>query len=668
MKQKAVLSLICLIFSIQYLYSAPITKGEAVKVSTNKLHYLKKTEFTVHSTEVIKFKNQTLFFVVNLSPQGFMVISGDNKLHPVYSYSFTCNFNNPSDEMNNPLKDLLVTDMSNRLENNSKLTDQSKEKISQKWKYYLSENFDTKANTSFIQWPPEGTTSTEGWLGTNWHQSAPYNKYCPMDPVSGERSIAGCPSIALGMIIDYYMTLNETTFTDADDYYHNWGERQYTIDDDYVEQDFLSFPEINSYFTSINTKFDTGEIISDNEAAALAFACGVAATQVYSSGASGTFGVIQAFDAYQKFNFSNAELLYDDVTSTYETLAENMRNGMPAHLAITDPPPVTMGHNVVVDGWNTDNYFHVNFGWGGSYNNWYLIPEGLPYGLTALEGIILNIAEPPVNDGTEFYHFSFNEQSSDAVICSDNIDIEVEYGTDLTDLIPTFQLSLGAKALIDDTEIINGETLIDFSSNPINITVLADNETDSKIWTVNVTIADPNTETEILSFEFAEETSLVTIGSGTIDIEVESDADITSLIPILTLSDGAVAEVDGSEIESGITELDFTSGSKLFVIIAEDVTTTENWTLNVTQAISISEITDKFLIYPNPCKDILRIQGENINKIEIFNSQAKRLQTFDQVNNKFSVDLKIISSGSHLYIIKITDKEGNFYSKKIIID
>lgn len=56
------------------------------------------------------------------------------------------------------------------------------------------------------------------------------------------------------------------------------------------------------------------------------------------------------------------------------------------------------GHNLVVDGYNTDNYYHLNFGWGGSYDGWYLIPDEIPYGLTVIEGIIVDILQP--NTGT----------------------------------------------------------------------------------------------------------------------------------------------------------------------------------------------------------------------------------------------------------------------------
>ena len=50
-----------------------------------------------------------------------------------------------------------------------------------------------------------------------------------------------------------------------------------------------------------------------------------------------------------------------------------------------------MGHNVVIDGYNTNDYYHLNFGWGGSYNGWYLLPSQIPYGLTVVEGAIVDI-------------------------------------------------------------------------------------------------------------------------------------------------------------------------------------------------------------------------------------------------------------------------------------
>jgi hypothetical protein len=52
---------------------------------------------------------------------------------------------------------------------------------------------------------------------------------------------------------------------------------------------------------------------------------------------------------------------------------------------------------MVVDGYNTGGYYHINFGWGGSYDSWYLLPNELPLELTVIEGVIVDI----IHDNTD---------------------------------------------------------------------------------------------------------------------------------------------------------------------------------------------------------------------------------------------------------------------------
>jgi len=74
-------------------------------------------------------------------------------------------------------------------------------------------------------------------------------------------------------------------------------------------------------------------------------------------------------------------------------MADNIKIGLPVHLATVNET-WTSGHNVVCDGYNSDDYFRLNFGWGGSYDGWYSLPEGFPYSLTVFEGIVADINLP----------------------------------------------------------------------------------------------------------------------------------------------------------------------------------------------------------------------------------------------------------------------------------
>jgi hypothetical protein len=233
----------------------------------------------------------------------------------------------------------------------------------------------------------------EPLLTSHWTQDYPYNQLCPRDPMNGNAySYAGCPAIAMGQIINYLRTTQNTRFDDNDDYYHNYAGRNYKIDDDWEMLDFPSFPKLNVLLDSVDAAFQRGEELSDLLAAAVVFACGTACTQVYTSEGSGTFYVDQAFEAYQRFGFTDCVLFREPSDEMYATLISNLQAGYPAHLAVENPAG-TVGHNVVVDGYReSDGKFHINFGYGGTLDNWYDIPDpNFYYGMTKMEGIILNI-------------------------------------------------------------------------------------------------------------------------------------------------------------------------------------------------------------------------------------------------------------------------------------
>ncbi len=327
-----------------------------------------------------------LAYVFPLNPRGFVVVSGDDRLPPVLAYSYDSDWpegNTPG----NPLMDLIVADLENRLLHPDPGAERENRAL---WAFCA---WDEPIFPGVLeQWPPEGSTPTGGWLMENWHQGAPYNQYCPMDLIAGVRSVAGCPAVAMAAILNFQENTNGTRFDDSDDYYHNYHE-YYWIDDDWDAHDFPSWPELNGYMETIDALYLAQQPLSNPDKAALVYASGAACRQVYTASVSGTFGVDQAHDAYIRFGFQDCQLLDGSSDSLYQKLSQNMMEAMPAHLAVVDSGP-NYGHNLVIDGYNTDEYYHLNFGWNGSYNGWYQFPlSGMPYSMNIIEGIILDIGE-----------------------------------------------------------------------------------------------------------------------------------------------------------------------------------------------------------------------------------------------------------------------------------
>jgi len=365
-----------------------ITVDIATRVAAIKLQELnRKDSMITESIQIINEKGEPLFYVFELHPPGYIIVTGSYDLPPVIAYSFTSNFKGNSED--NPLFDLLYADVTLRLQYIYYVPAETLEARHLQWNSYTKGN--PVANGRFEQWPAEGTTPTGGWLLTNWNQNAPYNNFCPLDLANGgQRSVAGCPAVAMAQILNYHNTTMNVIFSDSDDYYHAYGGNNYWIDNNYLTYGFKSFPQLNTYLSTLQSHYESQIPLTNDDKAAITFACGVAATQVYGAAGSGTFGVSQAYEAYQRFNCTTISLLDEDDPDIYERMSSNMKDALPAHLAVVNEG-WTVGHNVVLDGYNTDNYFHVNFGWGGSYNGWYLIPEELPYDLTVIEGVIVDI-------------------------------------------------------------------------------------------------------------------------------------------------------------------------------------------------------------------------------------------------------------------------------------
>ena len=161
----------------------------------------------------------------------------------------------------------------------------------------------------------------EGLLTSHWTQDFPYNQLCPRDPLNNNAySYAGCPAIAMGQIINYLRTTQDTRFSDEDDYAHYYAGRNYIIDDDWESIKFPSFTKLNEWLDSVDATFQRDEELPDLLAAAVVFACGTALKQVYTSEGSGTFYVDQAFEAYQRFGFTDCVLFREPDSVMYATL------------------------------------------------------------------------------------------------------------------------------------------------------------------------------------------------------------------------------------------------------------------------------------------------------------------------------------------------------------
>ena len=366
---------------------------------------------TADLREICDADGTVLAYVTLLSPQGFVVTSADTNASPIVAYSLQSPFPSEADDRH-PLVRLLKEDI--RCRTKAAATGLSAtEQTGAQWEQYTVGV--AGEGDGFQQWPADGATTTGGWVETTWHQDAPFNDFCPFDPVDGARSYVGCVATAMAQLVHYHQQCNVTL--DEYDAYTTYSGID--IDGDSERYDFPSFEELNTYLADVRLKYSRQIDLNDVDIAALNFACGVSTYMDYSSEGSGASPYDLQDALVYMFGFDSAQMTGGLTNEYLPAMQENLANGLPVLLGMS-PADGMGGHVVVCDGYNTDGEYHLNFGWGAPYPDditeaWYCLPTGLPSYLSAVQEILLDIRPVPesvdVDPGSLLFQAAWEQQA-----------------------------------------------------------------------------------------------------------------------------------------------------------------------------------------------------------------------------------------------------------------
>lgn len=203
------------------------------------------------------------------------------------------------------------------------------------------------------QWPAKGSTIYDGWIQTAWHQRSPFNQHCPIDPLSGQRSLAGCVSIAIGQLLPLLQNFSPPSLSDSDHY--QTLTRKIKIDADAEKLDFVKFDQLNQKIETISDKINSGMIVSHLEIAWLLFYLGILSETDYTSELSSSGANLKTL--LHEIGYPTARLEHELDSNTLQEIKQNIMNGSPVVLVIP-------GHAVIADGYDTGGFYHLNYGWG----------------------------------------------------------------------------------------------------------------------------------------------------------------------------------------------------------------------------------------------------------------------------------------------------------------
>lgn len=277
---------------------------------------------------------------------GFLLLSAEDAVMPVLAYDFT----NDIDLSNlAPGVEFLLSQYQNEIAVARSENLAQTERVADAWREL---RHPSRSVTTEVVVAP--------LITARWNQNKYYNYYSPQDenaPGGYDGKVPnGCVAVAMSQIIYYYRypesgTGSHTNYTyDYGSFYVNFAQQHYN----YEAMD----DQLSSY---------------NNEVAKLIFHCATSVDMGYGADGSGAYShdVPAALSTYFRYNTDSQyrhKNSYSD-SAWHVMLKTDLDAKRPIYYSGYSE---SGGHAFVCDGYNSDDYFHFNFGWGGSGNGYYV--------------------------------------------------------------------------------------------------------------------------------------------------------------------------------------------------------------------------------------------------------------------------------------------------------
>ena len=302
-------------------------------------------------------------YVFTVGREGFVIVSGDDRVEPVLAYSFDSPF---PKELHPTLRYWLGGYESQLAEVAKSDADGSAEAAASWHKLLFAEDDEVEDTVPLLDIPAMVTT--------RWDQGNPYNIYCPYDTNLNARTVVGCVATAMAQLIRFWRYpscgAGSNTYVPAAQSYR--GQNYY-----YPSQsaDFAHTTYVYDYMPNWLYEHDSPER-EVNAVATLSYHCGVAVNMMYGPSALGGSGAYSedaatAFVQYFKYKPNIRRVYrneYPENSAWRAMIDEDLSAGRPIYYTGRDS---TGGHAFILDGADVQGRYHFNMGWAGSGDGFY---------------------------------------------------------------------------------------------------------------------------------------------------------------------------------------------------------------------------------------------------------------------------------------------------------
>ena len=313
--------------------------------------------------------NESDYYIFNVGTgDGFIIVAGEDRVRPVLGYSAEGEVD--MEKMPGNMKawlEMYQREISWAVSQNISASGD----VEKAWQMYVN---GSQLRMGEVRMLPKPTAL--------WSQGEPFDGMTPL--INGEHALTGCVATAQAIVMKYYEYPAKAV----------GGVSEYagqTITYDGYD------------WANMLTDYSNGYSNANAEAVAkLMWHCGANVEMDYGTNASGASTSLVSRSLKNVFGYSQSVQYVEREAyrwADWKALISNeIDQGHPVILSGTDPNPNPNeggGHAFICDGYTSDGAYHINWGWGGYLNGYFLLStldeDGNGYGYSTNQGAVIGI-------------------------------------------------------------------------------------------------------------------------------------------------------------------------------------------------------------------------------------------------------------------------------------
>lgn len=360
--RRNILVILALMLGITTLQAKPVDMGRAQRLGLNFIQH--KAQFSKNAVQSLDLaytfraeNGMATAYAFNFDG-GFVIVAADDVSSPIIGYSDQGNFDYPT------APDGLLFMLGEHSRGIEMMVNQgvaTPNDILCRWK-----NLEAYGRLN----PEKGTAVVGPLVQQRWDQGSPFNMYSPGGCPTG------CVATAMAQLMKYWEWPVQGT-----------GEHSY-VAQGYGEQ-YANFGATTYEWDNMIDYYNNGAGTPEQKqaVATLMYHCGVAVNMMYEPDGSGAYStdVPDAINSYFSYSEHATHIgrsgSYNDWIALLKT---NIDQHIPLYYSGQSPDG---GHAFICDGYDADDFFHFNWGWGGASNAFILI-DGEHFDYTSSQAII----------------------------------------------------------------------------------------------------------------------------------------------------------------------------------------------------------------------------------------------------------------------------------------